>query len=216
MAAFIFIGDVLNPGSQLYTSGSGSFVVPHFARNLRVRMWGGGGAGPGTNPGVIVASDTSGTDSTFDASAQPAAVLLSAGGGTRGSGTHAGGTASGGDINTSGSANSGGSGGAAANTAQGGGAGGTVPGATNTPGNPGSTYGGGGSSATTTAFSTTTYGNGGGGGAFCEKVFAKSDLTYGASISYSVGAGGSGVGFGSPTYAGGNGAAGAILIEWDY
>lgn len=225
MPAFLFIGGK-NPGSQIITAtGAGTFVVPYYAENLRVRGWGAGGGGQGTpNNAAGVTNGTDGGATTFS----PPPGVLTAGGGTRaflqGGGFNFGnpGTASGGDINTTGQsggiadfqATNIGRGGAAANTAQGGGAYAQVP-QTNVRknGTPGNTYGGGGSGATGLTGSGYFTVGGGGGGAFVEKVYLPGELSAGSSISYIIGAGGAG---GVNTWTGGAGANGALVIEWDY
>ena len=79
-----------------------------------------------------------------------------------------------------------------------------------TPGNP---YGGGGSGATALISGFYFSMAGGGGAGFFEKVYNLGALNAGSSISYVIGAGGVG---GNDTWDGGNGANGALVIEWDY
>lgn len=205
----------LNPGSQTITAtGAGSFTVPAYTKNLRVRMWGAGGGGVG-HTGSVGFNGTSGGDTTFSA---PTGTLT-AGGGKRGATTFPtdadGGVASGGDVNENGQAGGIGgagatSGGAAGGTAYGGGA--RAEGrSTNGNGNPSNPYGGGGGGCRTGAAQEWC---GGGGGAFVEKVYTPGQLSAGSSVSYSVGAGGPGGN--SSLYDGAAGANGAIQIDWDY
>lgn len=209
MGSFVYHGG-LNPGSQTITAtGAGSFEVPVYTSKLRVRMHGAGGGGLGHN-GTVGVSGATGGSTTFSA---PSGTLTAGGGGGAITGTNgAGGTASGGDVNTSGDPGLEGAsqrGGAAGSTANGGGAAALGPGA-NGPGTNGNIYGGGGSGA------RTEFGqwHSGGGAAFCEKVYPPGELNPQSSISYSVGAGG--LGGNSTLHDGGNGANGALVIEWDY
>ena len=173
MPRFLFIGGK-NPGSQIFTSGSGTFTVPYYAENLRVRIWGPGGGGAGKNTTVNQNGSTGGA-TTFDA--------MTAGGGG-GSGAPFGGTASGGDININGNAASlfGGEGAAAPETSLGGGAAQPYPAGNSTAnGLDGNPYGGGGSTGKYWDGSNIWIGQGGGSGAFCEKVYTPSTLSPGAS-----------------------------------
>lgn len=206
MPRFLFIGGK-NPGSQTYTSGSGTFSVPYYAENLRVRIWGAGGGGAGMNNTAGVAGSAGGT-TTFD-------VMTTTGGG--GSGLPSGGVASGGDININGNGSSlfGGEGAAAPEISLGGGAQQPLPTGNSTQnGVAGNPYGGGGTSAKYWDGSNIWTARGGGSGAFSEKIYTPSTLSPGASVSYAVGTGGAG-GDGSSSD-GGSGANGAVVIEWDY
>lgn len=215
MPMFVYIGTPLNPGSQVYTSGSGNFTVPTYYSSLRVRIWGGGGGGTGA--GVYVNNDAvAGSNSSFNTS-----VIATGGSRATFVGTdYIGGASvsgSGGDFSSSSEAggdgrpSGSGDGGDAANTAQGGGAGGTRLLPAPTAGVNGTAPGGGGSGANSNG---TNYGAGGAGGGFTEKVYAYTDLTLGASIPYVVGSGGAG---GTASVVdGGAGATGRIEIDWDY
>ena len=225
MPAFLFIGGK-NPGSQTITAtGAGTFVVPYYAENLRVRGWGGGGGGDGTNSSA--SSLVAGADGGVTTFSPPSGTLTANGG--KGPTPQIapyrwglGGTASGGDTNITGEeggfddfqATNAGRGGAAGGTAFGGGARAMVPQTSarkhGTPGNP---YGGGGSGATALVSGFYFTMAGGGGSGFVEKVYLPGDLSAGSSVSYSIGAGGVG---GNDTWDGGNGANGALVIEWDY
>jgi len=228
MPAFMFIGGK-NPGSQTITAtGSGTFTVPYFAENLRVRLWGPGGSGQAQNTSrtTFTNGNAGSGATTFSA---PGGTLSGGAGGAGASGfAGAGGTASGGSTNTngenggptgsfSGSGQAVGYGGAAGGTTVGGGARAEGAASTARSGQDGNSYGGGGSGATgrnnnfTPADQTTP---GGGGGGFVEKIYQPGDLNIGSSISYNVGAGGAAATAGTQTS--GKGADGAIIIEWDY
>lgn len=216
----------LNPGSQTITAtGAGSFTVPAYTSKLRVRGWGGGGGGDGSTQ--TASNFTPGSDGGATTFSPPGGTLTanSGKGPILQSGSFrwgSGGTASGGDTNTTGEigfnqdfqATDIGRGGAAGGTAFGGGARAMVPQTSvRKNGTAGNAYGGGGSGAT--GFTGTFYFTmaGGGGGGFFEKVYLPGDLNAGSSVSYSIGAGGAG---GNDTWDGGNGANGALVIEWDY
>lgn len=199
MPRFLFIGGK-NPGSQTYTSGSGTFSVPYYAENLRVRIWGAGYGGGGMNTTVSGSPGSAGGTTTFD-------VMTATSGGT----------ASGGDININGNPAPifYGEGAAAPETSLGGGAAQSSPTGNSTQnGIAGNPYGGGGSSSIYWDGSNRWATQGGRSGAFCEKVYTPSTLSPGASVSYAVGTGGAG-GDGSSSD-GGAGANGAVVIEWDY
>lgn len=225
MPAFIFYGG-LNPGSQIITAtGAGSFVVPAFTARLRVRGWGGGGGGDGSNNAA--SSFTAGADGGVTTFSPPGGTLTA----NSGKGPTLqfspfrwglGGTASGGDTNITGEdgffqdfqGTNIGRGGAAGGTAFGGGARAMVPQTSaRKNGTAGNAYGGGGSGATgfTGSFYFTMAGGGGGG--FFEKVYLVGELNAGSSIDYVIGAGGVG---GNDTWDGGNGANGALVVDWDY
>lgn len=203
MPVFMFIGGK-NPGSQTITSGAGTFTVPYFAENFRVRLWGSGGGGQGKST-VSSVNGGMGTDTTFGS--------LTAGAG----GPATVGVASGGDVNTNGNASSlfGGEGAEAPETSLGGGAAQPYP-----PGNStgnglaGNPFGGGGSTAKYWASPDLWIGRGGSSGAFCQKTYTPFTLSPGSVVSYSIGVGGGG-GIGSSS-TGGAGASGGIQIDWDY
>jgi hypothetical protein len=212
MAGFMYIGG-LNPGSQTYTSGSGTFTVPAYTRSIRFRLWGAGSGGAGLMffAGSVDPSSPGG-NTTINTAGNGVSIIVTAGGGTR---TGAGGTATNGDINTSGSSFGLGGGGDAANTAQGGGTGASDPaGGSTKNGNNGNPYGGGGSGSVYFNGTTSFYAHGGGGGAFAEKVFNVGDLSASGTVSWAVGTAGPG-GVGAAA-TGGSGAPGGIQIDWDY
>jgi hypothetical protein len=204
MPAFIFIGG-RNPGSQIITvSGSGTLSVPYFTENLRVRAWGAGAGGQGmTGTSGVTTGMVPGGNTTFGS--------LSAGGGN----SFNGGTASGGDSNINGNNASTPNGSAAPRTDLGGGAQRPAP-VASAPSNglSGNPYGGGGTSGVSVDGGNPWVGAGGGSGAFVEKVYTPITLPPGTTVSYSVGAGGTG-GDGA-SVDGGSGANGALVIEWDY
>jgi len=211
------------PTRQVFTSGSGTYTTPGSCRQIEVTLVGGGGGGGGANN---TTSGTSGTATTFGAG-----PLFSAGGGTggtsQGGAAGAGGTISGsgtptwsvaggggGGTGVANAANWGSYGGIGGNSAQGGAgtAGNANPGSAggNAAANSGSGGGGGGQSAAQTGYG----GAGGGSGATIFVVINTPAATY----SYAVGTAGVGAaaGAGSGTFAGGNGAAGIIIVKEIY
>lgn len=205
MPAFIFIGG-RNPGSQTITvAGSGTFNVPYFTENLRVRAWGAGAGGSGmTGISGVTTGMVPGGNTTFGS--------LSAGGGN----LFNGGVASGGDTNINGNSTGGSANGTAApRTDLGGGAVRLAP-VASAPSNglSGNSYGGGGTSGVSVDGGNPWVSGGGGSGAFVEKVYTPVTLSPGTVVSYSVGAGGTG-GDGA-SVDGGSGANGALVIQWDY
>jgi hypothetical protein len=176
-------------GSQAFTSGSGTFVVPHY-NTLTVNVWGAGASGnyeDGTT-GVFQVGNPGGTSSvsTLSISATGGSASFVAGDAT-------GGTGSGG--NTTNSTGTAGSisgftsiGGGAAN----GGGNVTITGGTDASQNgvPGTARGGGG----TSGVGVGTPEAGGGGGGFSQSVYTfgvtSGAPAPGASLSWAVGAGG--------------------------
>ena len=196
---------------QKFTSGSGTYTRPAGVLYIRVRMVGGGGGGGGGGTSATATSGSDGANSTFGS-------LTANGGGGASLGGGSGGPASGGDLNITGGFGCGGQalvtnfcGGGVGGTSYFGGGGRSTP---NTSGgtastNSGSGGGGGGSSNAVGLH----YGQGGGGsGGYCEKIISSPASTY----SYSVGIGGGGGSAGTDGFAGGNGAAGLIIVEEYY
>lgn len=196
------------PTRQVFTSGSGAtYTTPAGAVRINVRMVGGGGGGAAatTNSGI---DGNNTTFSTLTASGGIKGITSAGAGG-------AGGAASGGDINIPGGNGSGGgasatvgvgppAGGGGA-SAFGGGGGGGASGAAgqNAAANSG---GGGGGGA---GGSTTASGGGGGAGGYVEKLILAPSATYTYTVGAAVNGGAAGV------FAGGNGAAGIIIVdEW--
>ena len=202
-------GGELNPTTQVFTSGSGTYTTPDNCKTLRVRIvGGGGGAGAAsTNAGAA------GGNTTFAASS-----MQGTGGGAGGHGASTGGAGGTGGAGANGLVNvrgSDGTGGGDDTAAPGGyggasyfggaGAGGVYTAAGVNAGGVGS--GGGGAGATNGA---TNSSGGGGAGGYCERLVDDPDETY----AYAVGAGGSGGAAG--TDAGGNGSAGIVIVEEFY
>jgi hypothetical protein len=214
----------LNPGSQTITAtGAGSFSVPAYTSKLRVRGWGGGGGGYGSNTAnSVIAPGSSGTATTFNAPSGTLTANPGEGAGVDEEASQAaGGTATGGDVNTSGEAGgitdalstADGYGGAAGGTAYGGGARKSLPSTASQNGHAGNPYGGGGTGANSNSL---TY-SGGGGAGFFEKIYYPGELSAGSTVGFNVGAGGpGGVPVGGTVREGGDGADGALVIEWDY
>lgn len=178
-------------GSQTFTA-SGTFVVPTYT-SLTVKVWGAGGGGGGS---FANGNGSAGGQSKFDTSGPTA---NGGGGGTQGDSTGAGGaggTASGGDTNTTGNSGSGGNIGGTGVGGNGGAANGSPPGSTGLGGNgaDGGFEGNG--------------GGGGGGGGYSTKTYSAGGLTVGASITVTVGAGGSA----APSAQAGQ--AGRVEITW--
>jgi hypothetical protein len=215
MAAFVYIAGPTS-GSQVYTSGSGSFTIPPYATSIVFQLWGAGSGGFGINTSVTYPPASGGGNTTV--TIPSLSVTITAGGALAGDTViqhGVGGTASGGDTNTSGSnGTTGGKGGNAANPSSPNpnGTGGAVV-SGNSNGNPGNTYGGGGGGASNVYSGNTYDGGGGGGGAFSQKTYTFGSLSPGDTINWSVGSGGPG-GAGSGGYTGGVGANGGIVISW--
>lgn len=198
------------PQITVYLSGSGNYTTPvsPAAVYLVVEMVGGGGGGTGPN---TANNATSGGASTFG--------VLTAGGGTGANTGYVAGTgggATGGDVNTDGGAGANGhqnpgvvspgqaEGGNGGNSYFGGGGRGGYIG--QQPGLPGGTNTGGGGGGGSTLGGASNYsGSGGGSGAYCRKIIT----TPAANYAYSVGAGGA---HGTGSVAGGDGAAGIIIV----
>jgi hypothetical protein len=216
MAAFVYIAGPTS-GSQVYTSGSGSFTIPPYATSIVFKLWGAGSGGFWESSNVTYAPTSGGGNTTV--TIPSLSVTITAGGALAGDTViehGVGGTASGGDINTSGSngITSQGNGGNAGNptSPNPSGAGGAVI-TGNANGNLGNAYGGGGGGASNVYSGNTYAGGGGGGGAFAQKTYTFGGLSPGATINWSVGSGGPG-GAGSGGYTGGVGANGGIVISW--
>lgn len=203
----------VTPGSQTFTSGSGSWEVKAY-NTLTVEMWGGGGAGAG-----LGVNGTSGGTSSIS-SLGLSATGGHGGGDINGSNGGAGGTGSGGDLNQTGGTGGArrtsppsGAGGAGAGT--GGGAGAPGQSATNGSGIAGSAPGGGGSGMNYVTGSSCNAGGGGGGKT--TKTYTRGDSgapVPGDLLGYVVGAG-------APTTAGtgggngGAGGAGRVKFTWE-
>lgn len=195
----------ITPGSQLLTSGT-SFVIPEH-NQITFELVGGGSGGWASNgSGLVTASRGNGGATTI------ASLSLTANGGNLSSG----GTASGGSVNETGRPG-GQLSGSGIDGQAGGGAGGTTIGVkgnggssrnTDGSGNDGSLYGGGGGGARNTGFGVP----GGGGGGYLSQTYTAGSLTVGASLTYAIGAGGSGAFFVS--FSGGAGRQGAIQVTW--
>ena len=192
----------------LVTGGAtGTYTVPTGCIYINVQLVGGGGGGAAATAN----NGTTGNSSTFGA--------LTAGGGTNGTvggSGGGGGTASGGDINIPGGAGAGGNDNTAGSAvvmpgAQGGngrfgggGAGGIGAG---DGGNAATNSGGGGGGAGNSG--TVTTGSGGGAGGFVQKLYTAA-TSYAYTVAQSAAGGAAG------THAGGNGAAGIIIIDEFY
>lgn len=198
----------VTPGSQTFNS-SGSFTVPSFnTLTVHVYSGGGGGGGGGINSN-FVAGD--GGNSSFGSP-----TPVTSGGGKGGQGREAGGNGGSGGGNQDGedgtatSAGSayGGAGGSCLGPDGGSGAARNGPTTGNAYGVAGSAPGGGGSGGVATG-----PGGGGGGGAgeYKTQTFTTGQLTVGASIPVTVGAGGTA---GSGWRAGGAGGQGRVVVEW--
>lgn len=182
----------VTPSTTTHDSGSGTFIIPIF-NTLTIDVWGGGGASAsfdtgGAKAGSAGAASTCSTLGMTANGGQPGSSLFGAGqpGG-------AGGTASGGN-NSNGTGSAGGNAGTTAGTSFGGGAsngGGNVAcpnsgGSGFGAGAQGSIPGGGGSGA---HGNSTLMGAGSGGGGWCRSVYSAGQLTVGAGLAWSVGAG---------------------------
>jgi len=212
------------PTVQKFTSGSGTYTTPANCRWIKVQMVGGGGGGGG-------GGTTSGTASTNGGNSTFGTTLLVANGGTGGSRGGNGGAGGSASLGTGpvGIAMSGGQGGgaaisggtvSAASPSIPGGFGGSTPfGCTGTAaggtGGVGVTAaansGAGGSGAGCGAVNSHQGGSGGGGGGYVDALITSPAASY----DYAVGAGGSGQLAGTSGEAGGNGAAGLIVV-WEY
>ena len=195
------------PQVTVYTSGSGTYTTPGYAKAIWVRIVGGGGGG-GSNGASGQNGGSNGGSTTFGS--------LSAGGGGGAFYTATGGVGTGGDINCVGGATGvggntspivyqgyGGPGGSS--VLGGGGMGGVNGGAAGNA--PTGGYGGGGGGAGTNASYIAMAGGAGGG--YAEKMISSPSATY----SYSVGAGGAGgTGGGTGGGIGGAGNAGVIIV----
>lgn len=205
------------PSVTVYTSGSGTYTVPDYARYLVVEMVGGGGGGAGGANGT---AGTSGGNTTFGTSlltcnggggGRIASVGLFGAGGTASIGAGATGIAIAGGQGTSGTfqgvahtgfiASSPGG-----NSAFGGGGGGQE----NLAGGNGATNSGGGGAGGGTIQNTGALGGGGGAGGYIKAYIT----TLASSYSYSVGIGGVGGAGGAANqgYTGGSGGSGLIII----
>jgi hypothetical protein len=198
--------------------GSGTYVTPKGARQLRIRMVGGGGSGGGANPNAFGADGNPGTATVFGpTTANPGAGGANyavRAGGTGGAGPAmlriAGGQGSGGGIYAGanpvqtqttgligGNSYFGGAGGGGVGEAQPGG---------NAAANSGSGGGGGAYSDSHGGGNRSCWNGSGAAGEYVE-ILITSPL---ASYNYSVGAGGIG---GAGACAGGNGGSGIIIVE---
>lgn len=198
---------------QVLTASSGTYTTPSGARQLRIRMVGGGGGGGGgygTSPG---ANGSTGGTTTFNSIQAVGGAFGSAGGGASQGNGGAGGTA--------------GSGSASWRSGGNGGGGGTQSTANGAPGaSGGSSVLGGGGRAGVSSESATGYGGGGGGaqsgpggfsgggggGAeYVEIIINSPSSTY----AYAIGAGGAG-GSAAGSYDGGAGKQGVIIVDEFY
>jgi hypothetical protein len=204
------------PTYQVFTSGSGTYNTPANCKQIELTLVGGGGGGGG---GASATLSTAGGNTTFGAG-----PLFQAGGGGGSNQTTngAGGTASGSGTpiwSVQGAAGTGAPNSQAGNAATPGGAGGnsTRGGAgagiySGAGGNAAVNSGSGGGGGGGTSSAVVIGGAGGGAGA---TVFAVINSPA-ASYSYTVGAGGGGAPAGTNGYAGGNGAAGIIIVKEIY
>lgn len=208
------------PTIQKFTSGTGTYTTPAGVLYIRVRMvgGGGGGAGSGTSSGT---SAGAGGNTTFGT------TLLAANGGALcnyNSDGGAGGSASLGS-GPIGVAISGGGGGNSGNQITVNGVSGGSPGGNSIFGGgaPGGSYGsaglnastnsgGGGGGGGTNNTVGSSWGGGGGSGGSVDAIITSPSSTY----AYAVGSGGTGGGAGPSGLAGGNGAAGIIIVEEHY
>jgi hypothetical protein len=196
---------------QVFTSGTAAtYTTPAGCVAISIRMVGGGGGGAAqdTNAGANGVASTWSGGSLSAGGGAGATVGANAGG--------AGGTAANGDVNISGgagqgritfggSSNDSAAGGAGGNSVFGGGGGGSNGTA---GGNAATNSGGGGAGGGLSGNGTT--GTGGGAGGYVEKLITSPAATY----TYTVGTGGAGGAAG--TLAGGNGAAGIIIVDEFY
>ena len=214
-ASFVFAGVVPVPTRQTFLSGSGTYNTPVGARQLRVRMsGGGGGAGGSWNGG---ASGTGGSTTSFG--------TITAVGGSGGSGlvNGVGGTGGLGGTGGAGLASFRIDGGAGGSTNYDGTAGGATPGSggvnpfggaglgrhganVGLPGAANTGSGGGGTDGNSKVGS----GGGGGAGEYVELIIT----TPASSYAFQVGAGGAGGAGGDK--AGGAGGSGVIIVEEIY
>jgi hypothetical protein len=205
------------PVRTVLTSGSGNYTTAANVLWLEVEVIG-GGAGGGSSGTAGQASGTAGNASSFG--------TLTANGGSAGSSYYSGGiggTASGGDINIPGGSGNPGSqigtlvagqvgGGNGGNSALGGsGTGGGIGKVAGSVGGTNSGGGGGGGSTDTTSASVS--GGGGGAGGYAKKIISP---TAGQVFAYAVGAAANGASAGTDGAAGGNGAAGIIIVTAHY
>jgi hypothetical protein len=201
---------VIPPTTQIFLSGSGTYTKPTGVKYIEVQLVGGGGGGGGGNNATAA---TAGGATTFG--------LLSAtgGGGAAQANVFGGpGLGSGGNVNLYGgfgtagvgtvSAALNGTGGQGGASYFGGGGGGALNNTGQTAFCPGSGGGGGGSNAAAVIQS----GGGGGAGGFCQALITSPAAT----SAYVVGTGGPGAAAGSNGFAGGNGAAGIIIVREFY
>lgn len=213
----------VTPGSQTFNA-NGTFTVPSF-NTLTVHVYGGAGAGGGGG----INSNFVGGDGSLSKFASSTAVIANGGKGGQGRDAGgdggAGGTTSGGGSGSS-NGDRGDDGTATGDPSPGyaeggvggdcpgpdGGAGGYHPTGQATSGNytgiDGTAPGGGGEGGCATGPGG---GGGGGSGGYATKTFTLADLTIGASISITVGAGGAG---GAGWRTGGDGAKGRVVISW--
>ena len=193
--------------------GQHTFLVPEYATNLTVKLWGAGAGGGSESSGSAGDGDTGGNTSITVAGA-----TRTAGGGQGGRGGYsgggqggAGGTATGGTVNTPGNPGvntTSAAGGAGGSAPAGGGAGGA--GGNNAIGQSGSAPGAGGGGGD--EGSGTVHGGGGGSGGYVSRVYSAGSLSTGSQMAVVVGAGGLG---GTGGGAGGVGAAGRVEITWE-
>jgi hypothetical protein len=204
------------PQVTVYTSSSGTYTTPSYAKSLYIKMVGGGGGGMCSDSAGGPAAGTTGGTTTFGTS------LLTCNGGSGGSynGTNPGGTAT---INSPavGAAIKGSAGaspGIGYNTTLtylSGGMGGCSPfgGAGQghwaaNPGQPAAVNSGSGGGGAGVAAVAAIPGGGGGSGGYIEAYITSPSATY----SYAIGAGGAGAAAGTNGYAGGNGGSGVIIV----
>ncbi len=196
------------PTIQVLTSGSSAtYTTPTGATRIKVRLVGGGGGGGGATAN----NGTAGNNTTFS-------TLTGSGGAAgiaAGTGTAAGGAAANGDINIPGGGGQAGSTSALAGDATQGGQGGAsafggagAGALAATGGNGATNSGGGGGGGGGNGVSQS--GGGGGSGGYVEKTIFAPAATY----TYTVGAAANGGSAG--TNAGGNGAAGIIIVDEYY
>jgi hypothetical protein len=203
-------GSSTAPQITVYTSGSGNYTTPvsPAAVYLLVEMIGGGGGGSGPNSNNTASAGVASTFGSLTANGGNGASI----GYTAGTG----GTASGGDINLTGG--SGGNGSQQANVSSpgqqsggiggsgyfgGAGRGGQIGQVAGSAGAANTGAGGGGGS--TLANAAGYSGSGGGSGGYCRKIITTPSANY----AYSVGTGGA---HSSGSVAGGDGAAGIIIV----
>lgn len=219
------------PTIQKFTSGSGTYTTPAGVLYLHIQMVGGGGGGGGSGSTSGTAG-TNGGDTTFGTS------LLTASGGVKGvwgaspggaggaaslgsgpigfavaGGTGQGGAKNGGTVSNASAGLMGGQGGASFFSGGGAGGSGDTVGSGPSAGNsPATNSGAGGGGAAGAQQNSNWSGVGGGAGGFVDAIITSPIASY----SYAVGAAGTGQGAGTSGAAGGDGAAGVIIVREYY